>query len=178
MDCFYYKKNSDDVWGNQAHLISNLSELELHKISSSQHFGQTRFLIWLPLCCVFFFFLLLLVCFIKKQCNCKDGEQTWYTTPVYAHKQSKKIIVDGKLQVCVPQTCCFLFFSMCVCDWGLLEVYLQCFSDVYVTWLNTRMANGFSSPFRLMQPDNRERQRLWGNTIYATVHSFWFNQMM
>lgn len=29
------KKKSDDVWGNQAHLISNLSELELHKISSS-----------------------------------------------------------------------------------------------------------------------------------------------
>lgn len=29
------KKKSDDVWGNQAHLISNLSEPELHKISSS-----------------------------------------------------------------------------------------------------------------------------------------------
>lgn len=39
--------------------------------------------------------------------------------------------MDGKLRVCVPQTCCFLFFSMCVCDWGPLKVYssvlLMCF---------------------------------------------------
>lgn len=38
----------------------------------------------------------------------------------------------GKLQVCVPQTCCFLFFSMCVCDpGGPLKAYssvlLMCF---------------------------------------------------
>lgn len=37
----------------------------------------------------------------------------------------------GNYKMCVPQTCCFLFFSMCVCDWGPLKVYssvlLMCF---------------------------------------------------
>lgn len=63
-------------------------------------------------------------------------------------------------------------FSPCV---SVIEGFWKSICSVlvmFVTWLNTRMANGFSSPFRLMQPDNRERQRLWGNTIYATVHSF------
>lgn len=59
--------------------------------------------------------------------------------------------------------------------WKSIPVSYWC---VYVTRPSIRMANGFSSPQCLMRPDNRERQRLWEKTIYTTVHSFWFNQMM
>lgn len=74
---------------------------------------------------------------------------------------------EGEIQVCVPQTCCFLFISVCVCVcvrsrglWKLIPVSYWCV--FYVTRPSARMANGFSSPRCLIRPDNRERHRAMG----------------
>lgn len=59
---------------------------------------------------------------------------TWLTSwQANKHGTERQLMLTNNLKnihcgwettsVCVPQTCYFLFFSMCVCDWGPPKVY-------------------------------------------------------